>query len=233
MHKRLIITALLLVVSGILPAADVLAQFHNEGQETWFLTLNHYHPTKTRGYATIPVVKAFHPAGGRTTFTADPGYSLEGLTEGFRRMTSMEVYHGGILPLDSPSLSRYPVIAVAAFGTMPTDSEIIRLRKYIDDGGFVILGEGVPKKRKALFVKGVSIRPIPSDHPIYDCFFQREELDKTNTMGGMGIWKKGRLVGISSMALFNQWSQPVSMIPEVSMKQSVNIVVYALMQGME
>jgi len=232
MRKRIIISAILFVINGMVPATDTPAQIRTANHETWYLTLNHYTPEKTRGYATIPVVKSFHPAGGRRTFTADPGYSLEGLTEGFRRMTRMEIYHGGILPLESPSLSRYPVIAVARIEDEPTDREIIRLRKYIDDGGFVLLGEGNPKRSRELFGRGVVLRPVPADHPIHDCFFPREELGRTNSYGITGIWKRGRLVGITSNSLFNQWSQPVGMIPETSMKQSVNIVVYALMQGL-
>lgn len=219
------ITVLALCACVMISPARTLAQRHT-AQETWYLTLNHYKPHKTLGYATIPIVTR----GGLNTST---DRTLEGLIEGFRHMTEMEVYHGGIIPLDSPSLTRYPIIAVEPYGDDPLERNSENIRNYIDAGGFVILGEPNPKMQRASFGKGISIRPIPLTHPIYDCFFAVGELGFHGSWGETGIWNGNELVGICSNTLPGQWSETYSRIPDTQMKRSVNIIVYGLMRSLE
>ena len=115
----------------------------------------------------------------------------------------------------------------------PLKRNIGHILNYIDAGGFVILGEPNPKLQTASFGKGISIRPIPLTHPIYDCFFTPDELGFHGSWGETGIWKGNELVGICSNTFPGQWSETYSMIPETQMKRSVNIIVYGLMRNLE
>ena len=226
MRGKEVSIVLVLFVYTILPSLKAAAQLHTTEQETWYLTLNHYKPAKSLGYVTIPIVTT----GGYNT---GEERTLDGLIEGFRQMTSMEVYHGGIISIDSPSLSRYPIIGVEDFDSDPLERHIESIMGYIDDGGFVVLGEPNPKIQKISFGKGISIRRIPLSHPIYDCFFTVEELGFHGSLGETGIWKGEELVGICSQTFPGQWSESYSRIPEHTMKRSINIVVYGLMRSLD
>ena len=118
------------------------------------------------------------PGGSWTTDTPDSDLNL---SYRLQQMTSMKVSPDGwYLKLTDKELADYPFIYMVEPGSLYlTEEEVVALRKYLLNGGFLMLDDfwGDSEWANAAHVlKQVfperSFAELPLDHPIYHCVFQ-------------------------------------------------------------
>jgi hypothetical protein len=120
----------------------------------------------------------YAPGGNWATDTPDSDLNL---SYRLQQMTSMKVNPDGrFIRLTDPDLSDYPFIYMVEPGTLIlTDVEIAALRKYLLNGGFLMLddfwGDTEWNNAAAVLKKVLPDRgftELPLDHPVYHCVFE-------------------------------------------------------------
>ena len=116
--------------------------------------------------------------GGRWT-TDFPDSDLN-LSYRLQQMTSMKVSPDGrVIDLTNPELAVYPWIYIVEPGALQfSDEEVIALRKYLLNGGFLMFDDfwgdrawnNVEREMKRVFPER-SFFELPLEHPLYHCVF--------------------------------------------------------------
>ena len=118
------------------------------------------------------------PPGNWATDTPDSDLNL---SYRLQQLTSLKVNPDGrFIHLTDPDLGDYPFIYMVEPGSLYlTDDEVVALRKYLNNGGFLMLDDfwGYSEWRNAESVlKKVlpdrSFVELPLDHPVYHCVFE-------------------------------------------------------------
>ncbi|MFO1487535.1 MAG: DUF4159 domain-containing protein [Verrucomicrobiota bacterium] len=119
-------------------------------------------------------------ARGGSWSTDTPDSDLN-LSYRLHQMTSIRVDpNGRYLRLTDPDLSDYPFIYMVEPGSLTlNDAEVLALRKYLLNGGFLMLDdfwgqrewEGMERAIKKVFPTREFVE-LPLDHPIYHCVFE-------------------------------------------------------------
>lgn len=128
--------------------------------------------------------KAWYPDGSRNRggdWTTDTPDSDLNLSYRLQQMTSMKVNPDGrYLRLTDPELVNYPFIYMVEPGSLSLrDEEIEPLRKYLLNGGFLMVDdfwgeqewENVAVEMKRV-LPDKHFEELPLDHPLYSCVFQ-------------------------------------------------------------
>ncbi len=112
---------------------------------------------------------------------------------------------GAVVQISDPNLFHYPFIFMTGHGEVRfTPEEKLRLRKYLIGGGFLWADDnyGLDKffRREiaAIFPQNPLVE-IPSDHPIYNSFYQLPGLPKIHEHDGepaqgFGVFFQGRMI---------------------------------------
>jgi hypothetical protein len=118
--------------------------------------------------------------GGAGWSTDLPDSDLN-LSYRLQQMTSMRVDPDGrILDLTDPALSDFPWIYIVEPGGLTfSNEEVVALRKYLLNGGFLMFDDfwgeaawaNVAEEMKKVFPDR-SFSELPLDHPLYSCVFQ-------------------------------------------------------------
>lgn len=122
--------------------------------------------------------------GGRGGWTTDLPDSDLNLSYRLQQMTSMKVDpNGRIVRLTDPELADFPwIYIVEPGGLYLTDDESTALRKYLLNGGFLMLDdfwgdnewEHMAEVMRQVFPNR-EFQDIPLEHPIYHCVFEIKE----------------------------------------------------------
>ncbi|MSU64910.1 MAG: DUF4159 domain-containing protein [Opitutus sp.] len=121
---------------------------------------------------------------GGTTWDQDAPDSDLNLSYRLQQMTSMHVDpNGRFIDLTDPEIANYPWIYIVEPGSLYfTEDEIAALRKYLQNGGFLMFDDfwGDSEWRNVeYYMKRVlpdrRFAELPLDHPLYHCVF---EIDK-------------------------------------------------------
>ena len=150
--------------------------------------------------------------------------------------------------INSDDIFNYPFILITGHGNIEfSESEILRLRKYCESGGFIYadddygMDESFRREMKKVF-PGDEMKELPFNHKIYNSHFsfsnglpKIHEHDQKPAQG-FGIYKNGRLclfytyeTNISDgWADTNEHQDPPEKREE-AFKMGTNIIVYSLM----
>lgn len=151
--------------------------------------------------------------------------------------------------LATDNLFLYPIIFLTGHGNINfTDAEVIRLRAYLQNGGFLYidddygLDEFIRKEMKKVFPEQKFVE-LPFTHPIYSSYFNfgnglpkiHEHDDKSPQ--GFAMFNEGRLCVFYTFEsnLGDGWPDPeihgdTPEAREKAFQMGVNIIVYALSQ---
>ncbi len=123
--------------------------------------------------------RTFHPYGGRRWMTDYPDADLN-ISYRLQQMTSMKVDPNcRVLELSDPELNRFPFIYIVEPGDLAfTDEEVAILRRYLLNGGFLMVDDfwgedewaNLADEMKRVFPER-DFRDIPRDHPLFHCVF--------------------------------------------------------------
>ena len=123
--------------------------------------------------------RTFHPYGGRRWQTDYPDADLN-LSYRLQQMTSMKVDPNcRVLELSDPELNRFPFIYIVEPGDLAlTDEEVAILRRYLLNGGFLMVDDfwgedewaNLADEMKRVFPER-EFKDIPRDHPLFHCVF--------------------------------------------------------------
>lgn len=210
----------------LLVPTDVLAQTHAEG-------------------SAIRLARVKYAGGG--DWYNDPSAEVN-LLRYIRTNTSMNVDPAyEYVDLATDNLFLYPVIFMTGHGTVAfTDSDVKRLRSYLDNGGFLYIDDdygmdtSIRKEMKKVFPDQDFVE-LPFDHPIYHSHFQFPNgLPKIHEHDakipqGLGLFTDGKLSVYYTYETnpSDGWADAeVHHDPpdkrEISLKLGTNILVYAL-----
>lgn len=192
--------------------------------------------------ATIGVVH-----GALYSLTKKEKPALENLARAVNAYTNLDILSERHLAVIDEALFDTPFLYLpAASEVFLSPFERARLRKYLMDGGFIVLDNAAEEpKREAvgrsferlgreLLGANVAIYPLSDDHELYHAYF---DFDAGTPYGAWknpervlyGISFAGRLVGLISNSDFaGRWSENESNEPQL--KFGVNMVVFALQQ---
>src|SRR5690606_10812888 len=107
------------------------------------------------------------------------------LIMGIERLSNLSIAETErVVPLNDPELFQYPFLYTSEPGQMVlTDAEAGILREYLNRGGFWVVDDFWGSIEWARFeqliqkiLPGAEIKDIPRDHPIFNCFYQIDEL---------------------------------------------------------
>lgn len=175
-----------------------------------------------------------------------------------RTHTSLNIdetwYTARIEKLDE--LCAYPLIFANTLAAVKTPAEISALSEYIKRGGFLVVDAcinatinpdgdrflAVNTKAFQTLIPGCEIRPLPTNHEIYRCFFTMKDTPphtyhqgiynaRWARLGLHGVFVQNRMVGVISMSgLQCGWSGvPAERNHDVRcMEMMLNIYVYAM-----
>jgi hypothetical protein len=135
--------------------------------------------------------------GGRGGWTTDLPDADLNLSYRLQQMTSMKVDPDArLVRATDPDLSSYPFLFAAAPGAMGlTEDEVLALRRYLQNGGFLLMtdfwGEAewayVESLFKHILPEG-HFEELPIEHPLYRSVFQiREKAQVPNIHIGMKV----------------------------------------------
>lgn len=174
--------------------------------------------------------------------------SIPNLLKKIRETTGLPVQEAEAqVSLKSPDLYNYPFLYINGHGNIKfSDEEVRRLRKYLDEGGFLHaddnygMDQSFRREMKKVFPE-TDFVPVPFDFPIFhDVFEFPEGLPKVHEHDGgppkgLGIFSQGRLVVFYSLNtdLGDGWEDPEvhgdpEPVRQQALKMGVNIFVYAL-----
>ncbi|MBN1293635.1 MAG: DUF4159 domain-containing protein [Candidatus Latescibacteria bacterium] len=201
---------------------------------------------KTRDVISLVPVRASHSGQGDNK-------SLQGLAEGLKKWTEINVTIDKTINLDSPLLLKYPFVYLNTENYFELlESEKNNFQKYLSSEGFIIIEFNIRSYPglKQYLPGNARLKPVPNDHPIYQSFFaiedniwdqyvageRREKLSAELSFGPyiMGIWIGNRLAGVySDKEMGNEWERywESGSREGSKLRVGVNMVVYALGQA--
>ncbi len=111
---------------------------------------------------------------------------------GLRRLTNLDAYEAeNPVRLTDPQLGRYPFLYTVEVGYMAlTEPEVEGLRRYLQAGGFLVIDdfwgsyefENFQAQMQRI-LPGHPIVDIPLDHPIFNCFYDVNEIVQVPNVG--------------------------------------------------
>jgi len=192
-------------------------------------------------------IARLHYAGGGDWY-ANPS-SLPNLLEEFRRRTGAVTADSDVaVTLDDERLYSYPMLYATGHGDIrPSSSDIDRLRRYLDAGGFLWVDDnyGLDSSLRTMLSQlypDSELTPLSSRHPIYSAYYELPGLPKIHEHDGdpaqgFGLFREGRMV------VFYTWSSDIGdgledpqvhgdppAAREAAMQMAVNVCTYALTQ---
>ena len=187
-------------------------------------------------------------AGGGDWYN-DPSAEVN-MMEYLKKNTTIDVDEPGFysVNVNSDDIFDYPFILLTGHGNIEfTDTEIARLRKYCESGGFLYadddygMDESFRREIKRIF-PDEELKELPFSHPIYSSQYSFPKgLPKIHEHDGkpsqgFGIYKEGRLCVYYTYEtnITDGWAGPREHNDppekrEEAFKMGTNIIVYALM----
>lgn len=130
-------------------------------------------------YTFVRIRREHSGRSGGPWWTDAPDADLN-LAYRLQQMTSLKVNPDGLfLKLTDPEVLNYPFIYMVEPGSLYlNDEEVVALRKYLENGGFLMLDdfwgeyqwEGMANELRKVFPKREWVE-LPIEHPLYHCVF--------------------------------------------------------------
>ena len=129
-------------------------------------------------------MRGFFGRGGEPPWAHDMPRAERNFARILEATTTADPYLDGgrVLELTDPELFKYPIAYIVEVGYWrPEDAEVRALREYLLKGGFLIVddfrGRDIRnfQAQMARVLPGIRMRPLESDHEIFDSFFHIEE----------------------------------------------------------
>jgi hypothetical protein len=152
-------------------------QSHSTGTPVWTYPL----PFAKDTFTFVRVRRGRSPYGDGGPWSTDAPDSDLNLSYRLQQMTSMKVDPDGrFIRLTDTDLGAFPFIYMVEPGSLYLDEpEIAALRKYLENGGFLMLddfwGEDAWANVEQVFKRVLPNRTfaeLPLDHPVYHCVFE-------------------------------------------------------------
>lgn len=111
---------------------------------------------------------------------------------GLRRLTNLDSYeYENAVLLTDPNLGKYPFLYAVEVGHMAmTDDEVLGLRRYLHQGGFLVVDDfwGTAEwvnfaHEMARVLPGRPIEDVPLDHPVFRSFYEVDEIVQVPNVG--------------------------------------------------
>jgi len=187
--------------------------------------------------------------GGGGDWYSNPS-SLPNLLNFVAEVAPLDVYREEVrVSIMDKQLFSYPYLYMNGHGNIRfTDEEVLRLRKYLQSGGFLHADDNYGmdlsfrREMKRVFPNNELVE-LPFNHPIYHCFYDFPNgLPKIHEHDGkpaqgLGIFYQGRLVVFYTYQcdLGDGWEDPeVHHDPPekhlAALKMGTNIIIYSLIQ---
>ena len=205
--KSSITTIILFFLSGVF---QVTAQVHNEPPKA-LVVIDPANKKNIKGY--------IHIAFAWSEQLTPPQHLLRGLINlktTLNRWTDINAVIDNHLYLSSPRLLKMPFVFITTDRAFElTDTEKINVKKYLENGGFLVLDNPAPLyeasqggtslKQMLREVLGSKARfvPIPNDHPLYHCFFDFDDGPPIGSEIGFIKVGQGTPLKNSELALHN------------------------------
>ena len=147
--------------------------------------------------------RAFYSSGRNDLFRGFPSWSVDfpkadiQFMMGVKRLVNhLDVYEEqNPVSLADPQLARYPFLYAVEVGYMSLrEPEVRGLRDYLQHGGFLVVDDFWGSREWANFSREMRrvlpdhpIVEVPSDHPVFHCFYDVEEIVQVPNVG-QGRW---------------------------------------------
>lgn len=180
---------------------------------------------------------------------------LFNLRNAMHKWTNLKVSFDEHIVLSSERLHTKPFVYVTTDDIFElTATERVNVRKYLENGGFMVLENAYPKNdfslseatlKKMIYdaVPNAHFVMIPNNHPLYHCFFDFDDGPPNGAeLGSVGIflapqrfYLEGVWIGDRLVALYTnkgyiiKWSEAANNEPQLRM--GVNMIVFALTQS--
>lgn len=111
---------------------------------------------------------------------------------GLRRLTNLDSYaDANGVRLTDPGLGKYPFLYAVEVGYMAmTEQEVLALRRYLQQGGFLVVDDFWGTAEWVNFahemgrvLPGRQIEDIPLDHPVFRSFYNVDEIVQVPNLG--------------------------------------------------
>jgi len=178
---------------------------HSTGTPVWTNAPGFTHDVFT--FTRIRYSRSHSAWGSAGYWTTDVPDSDLNLSYRLQQMTSMKVDPDGrIIELTDPELVQYPFIYIVEPGGIElTDDEVIALRKYLLNGGFLMMDDfwgerewaNCEREMKRVFPDR-DFAELPLSHPLYRCVFQ---INAKNQVPNVGLGVESQWSGVT-------WERP-------------------------
>ncbi len=202
-----------------------------------------------RGAGEIQIARV-HYGGGGDWYSGDP---LPQLIAYAREHTLLSLDPEPLtVELTSDRLFTVPFLFLNGHGNVVlTDAEVGRLRRYLDEGGFLYVNDdygldaSIRRELARVYPEQV-LQALPASHPVYHAHFsfpaglpKIHEHDGAPAVG-YGLFHEGRLVVFYAFEsdLADGWEAPgvhpdAPAVREAALQMGVNLLVYAMTQGVD
>ena len=111
---------------------------------------------------------------------------------GLTRLTNLDAYEAeNPVRLTDPELGKYPFLYTVEVGYMAlTEAEVEGLRRYLHAGGFLVIDDFWGsfewdnfQNQLQRILPGYAIVDLPLDHPIFNCFYNVQEIVQVPNVG--------------------------------------------------
>lgn len=193
-------------------------------------------------------IARLHYAGGGDWYSNQS--SLPNLLAEIARRTGMPTAEReAIVTLDDEALFNYPMLYATGHGTMrPDESELGRLRTWLDSGGFLWVDDNYGldssfRETMRRLYPDEELVPLGGDHPIYSAYYDLPGLPKVHEHDGLpaqgfALFHDGR------MKVFYTFSSDIGdgledpqvhgdrpEVREAAMRMAINVCYFALTQS--
>ncbi len=168
----------------------------------------------------VRVIRSRAPSSSGASWSTDTPDSDLNLSFRLQQVTSMKVDPDGLfLHLTDRDLSRYPFIYMVEPGSLYLDDqEVVALRRYLLNGGFLFLDDfwgemewaGMESQLKKVFPERRFVE-LPLDHPLYHCVFDIKskgqvpavEIGTRSQSNGGVTWERSDATVVHHRAIFD------------------------------
>lgn len=193
-------------------------------------------------------IARLHYAGGGDWYSNQS--SLPNLLAELERRTGIRAAEReSIVTLDDESLFNFPILYATGHGVMrPIDSDLTRLRVWLDAGGFLWVDDNYGldasfRETAARLYPELELVPLDGDHPIFSAYYELPGLPKVHEHDGLpaqafAIFEEGRMKvfysfssdigdGLEDIAVHGDRAD----VREAAMRMAINICYFALTQS--
>jgi len=233
-YPEQLLMLLCLLFSGIFYSAGVsYAQIglkYGRGQDVTtnniskgYIYRNPQNKQDIQGYLKIPVV--YSSLVSDNSIKKEISENLIKFSVSIQSFIKLKITIDNIVALDSQVLGKYPLVCLSLTDEGISPAEKANLGSCISGDGFIIIECSEENRVKNCFPDNVTLKKVPRDNPVYDCFYDITD-EKINFNG---IWMGDKLAGIYGIYL-SRMGKDLN-YPESGRAIAGNVIVYSLLRN--